>query len=125
MELVLDTNALVYAAKNKLDIIETLRRKFGIVGVSVPNVVVDELKNLAKTAEKQSDKDAAWLAYQIVKQKKMNIINLRGPVDDAIAVYASQNGAAVLTNDLQLRTLLIERGVKIYTIRQQRNIEEW
>ena len=125
MEIVLDTNALIYAAKNKVDIIEILRKKFGIIGVSVPNLVVDELKHVSKTAEKKSDQEAAWLAYQIVKQKKMNIIKLQGPADDAIAVYASQNHAAVLTNDMQLRALLIERGVKIYAIRQQRNIEEW
>ncbi len=125
MEIVLDTNSLVYAAKYKVDLIETFRRKFGIVGVSVPNLVIDELKNISKTAEKKSDQEAAWLAYQIVKQKKINIINLKGPTDDAIAVYASQNNAAVLTNDLQLRTLLIERGVKVYTFRQKNHLEEW
>jgi len=125
MELILDTNSLIYAAKYKVDIIEAIRHKFGLVGVFVPNLVIDELRNLAKTAEKKSDKDAAWLAYQIVRQKKIQPLKLQGPTDDAIAVYASQHNAAVLTNDLQLRYLLMERGVKVYTLKQKKYIQEW
>ena len=124
MEIILDTNALIYAAKYKVDILREIRTKFGLTAVSVPTSVLDELKMLAKTAEKATDRDAAWLAYQIVREKKIIEKKMQGTVDDAILDYAVKNKAAVLTNDIRLKAKLKEAGIKVYLIRQKKLIEE-
>lgn len=124
MEIVLDTNALMYAAKYKIDIIRVIREKLGLTGVYVPNLVVNELKNLSKTADKKADKDAAWLAYQMITKNKITEINLLGKADEAIMAYAVGHKAAVLTNDTILKFKLKQLGVKVYNIRQKKLVEE-
>ncbi|MFH0869302.1 MAG: PIN domain-containing protein [archaeon] len=124
MEIVLDTNALIYAAKYKIDIIKMIRQTLGMTGVYVPNLVVSELKNLSKNADKKSDKDAAWLAYQIVTKSKITEIELTGKTDEAIMAYAAGHGASVLTNDTMLKFKLKQLGVKVYNIRQKKLVEE-
>lgn len=124
MEIVLDTNALVYAAKYKIDIIKAIRQKLGITGVYVPNLVVNELKNLSKNADKKADKDAAWLAYQIVMKNKITELELTGKTDEAIMAYAVRHKASVLTNDTLLKFKLKQLGVRAYNIRQKKLVEE-
>ena len=124
MEIVIDTNALVYAAKYKIDIIKAIRERFGLVGIYVPNLVMNELKQMSKSAEKSSDKDAAWLAYQIAKKQMITEIRLSGVTDEAIMAYALGHKAMVLTNDSILRFRLKQEGVKVYSIRQKKLVEE-
>jgi len=57
MQIILDTNALVYAAKNKLDLVQTLKEKFGLLAIYIPNLVIEELKILVNTADKASDRE--------------------------------------------------------------------
>jgi len=125
MKIIIDTNALVYAAKNKLDIQLALKQKFGMLAIYVPDLVLGELKNISLTASKASDRSAAGLAYQIVQSKKLTEIKLHGPTDHAIAEWAAENNAAVLTNDLALKWILRAKNVPIYHIRQEKYIEEW
>jgi len=124
MEIVLDTNALVYAAKYKIDIIKAIREKFGLIGVYVPNLVMNELKLMSKSAEKAPDRDAAWLAYQIAKKQMITEIRLSGITDEAIMAYALGHGAMVLTNDSILLFKLKQAGVKVYSIRQKKLVAE-
>ena len=125
MEIILDTNALIYAARNKIDIQQILKQKFGMLGIYVPNLVIDELKEICKSAVKAADREAASIAYQIIKKKGLSLLKLHGPTDHAIAEYAAEKKAAVLTNDLALKWILREKGVKVYNIRQNKYIEEW
>ena len=124
MEIVLDANALVYAVKYKIDIIKAIREKFGLIGVYVPNLVLNELKQMSKSAEKAADRDAAWLAYQIATKQKITEIRLSGVTDEAIMAYALGHKAMVLTNDSILRFRLKEAGITVYSIRQKKLIAE-
>jgi len=124
MEIVLDTNSMVYAAKYKIDLIKTIREKFGLIGVYVPNLVLNELKQISKTAEKKTDKDAAWLAYQIATKQKITVLEMAGITDDAILAYAVGHKAMVLTNDAILKFRLKQAGVKVYSIRQKKLVAE-
>ncbi|MEK6923267.1 MAG: PIN domain-containing protein [Nanoarchaeota archaeon] len=125
MQIILDTNALVYAAKNKLDLVQTLKEKFGLLAIYIPNLVIEELKILANTADKASDRAAASLALKIINQKKIKEIQLSGETDKAIADYAIKHQSGVLTNDLKLKYLLKSGHVKVYVMRQGNHIEEW
>ncbi len=124
MEIVLDTNALVYAAKYKIDIIKAIREKFGLIGVYVPNLVMNELKQMSKSSEKSADREFAWLAYQIAKKQMLTEIRLSGATDEAIMAYALGHTAMVLTNDSILRFKLKQAGIKVYSIRQKKLVAE-
>ncbi len=125
MELIVDTNVLLYTAKYKLDLQKLIRSKFGLISIIVPNVVVYELKNLANASEKKSERDAAHLALLIIKHNKLPSIKLSGPADTAIAEWAVKSKASVLTNDLKLRYRLKELGAKVFCLRQKEMIQEW
>ena len=124
MQVVLDTNALVYAARNKIDLVDELKRKFGLIGVYVPNLVINELKQIKATGKKV-DRENADLALDILRHKKLPIIEMQGITDDEIAKWAEKNKAAVLTNDVELKFMLRDLGLTVFHIRQGKYIEEW
>ena len=124
MQVILDTNALIYAARNKIDLVEELKRKFGLIGVYVPNLVINELKQIKATGKKV-DRENADLALDILRHKKLPIIEMQGITDDEIAKWAEKNKAAVLTNDVELKFMLRDLGLTVFHIRQGKYIEEW
>jgi len=125
MQIIIDTNAVVYAAKNKLDLVQTLKERFGLLAIYIPNLVIEELKILANSADKASDREAASLGLKIIKHKNLIALDLSGETDQAIANYAIKHKAGVLTNDLKLKYLLRSGHVKVYVMRQGNHIEEW
>ena len=124
MQVILDTNALIYAARNKIDLVEELKRKVGLIGVYVPNLVINELKQIKATGKKV-DRENADLALDILRHKKLPIIEMQGITDDEIAKWAEKNKAAVLTNDVELKFMLRDLGLTVFHIRQGKYIEEW
>jgi len=124
-KVLVDTNVWIYAVKNKADIQQLLKKKFGIVGIYVPNVVCRELEELSKTAEKGSERQAAALALKIIKQKKIPQPKLTGTADFAIIDWAVKNKGSVLTNDVELKIRLKSLGIRVYQLRQKKLIKEW
>ncbi|MBI2041315.1 MAG: hypothetical protein HYT16_04405 [DPANN group archaeon] len=125
MQIVIDTNILIYGAKNKVDIVEAIKEKFGSIKIFVPNLVSEELKKLKANSLKKKDREIADLALDILRNKKFSPIMLAGPTDEAIADWAQKNNVAVLTNDVELKFSLREKGVSVYNLRQGKLIEEW
>jgi rRNA-processing protein FCF1 len=121
MKIVIDTNALIYAAENKLDLFQLLKGNELII----PNLVLDELKLISTAAKKASDRKAAFLALKILEYSSFKIVYLIGQTDSAIVAYAKSEGAAVLTNDRALKKMLEKENVKVYHIRQKKTIKEW
>jgi rRNA-processing protein FCF1 len=99
---IVDTNALIYATKKKQDLANKIDGQ-----ILIPNLVINELEKLSKTADKASDKLAAKLAIQIIKHKKWKIIKLeKGHTDKRIAEYAKTHNCEVYTFDKQLKRSL-------------------
>ena len=121
MKVIIDTNALIYAVENKIDLFQLLKGNELII----PNLVLDELRFISKAAKKASDKKAAFLAIKILEFTSFEIIHLFGETDNAIAELAKSRDAAVLTNDLILKRKLAKSGVKVLHIRQKKLVEEW
>jgi len=71
MQIVIDTNSLIYAAKEKLDLISELKN-MGFTKIVIPKEVLSELEHI-QTDKKQkgTDKIAAKLALQIIKFSKV------------------------------------------------------
>ena len=125
MKVILDTNFLIYCAKEKLDYIEEinniLNEGFDLV---VPEQVIEELKRLRIKAKKGKDKDACDLALKILDKKKINIVQPSGKsVDDAIMQLAQENSKNIVcTLDREMRwelgrVILISRGKKLILTR--------
>jgi rRNA-processing protein FCF1 len=99
MQYIIDTNALVYAAKRGENLNITIDGQ-----ILIPNLVIKELEKLAKTATKGADKDGAKLALQIIKHNKWEQIKLEnGHTDTRIKEYAKKHNCKIYTFDKRLK----------------------
>ena len=117
MQIIIDTNALIYAAKEKLDVITELK-KMGFTKIVIPKEVLSELEHIQTDKKKKgADNAAAKLALQIIKFSKIDTIYLgKGHPDDKILEFAMAKNFAVLTNDRILKKRLKDESVPIFTI---------
>jgi len=93
MRIILDTNFLVYCAKNKLDYVEEidslLNEDYELVA---PEQVVEELEKLKQNAKKGKDKQASNLALQLLDANKVKKIKVKGKtVDEGIINLSKEN----------------------------------
>ncbi len=96
MLIILDTNFLIYCAKNRLDYAEEIgnlvNEDFDLV---VPLQVVNELTKLRDDKFKKvngKDKTAAGIAIKLLTHNKVKIINIEGKtVDQAIVDLANSD----------------------------------
>lgn len=99
MKTIIDTNALIYAAKKKQDLATVIEGQ-----ILIPNLVISELEKLSKSAKKGADKAAAQLAIQLIKHNKWKIIKLApGHADKKILEYAKQHTCKIYTFDKKLK----------------------
>ena len=123
-QIVLDTNVLLYAAKNKVDLVGLIKEKLGVYAIYVPTNVIEELKRI-KATQKRTLREQASIALDIIHLKRLQKLELAGPVDDSIAEWAAKYKGAILTNDVELKFKLRDMGIKVYNIRQGKYIVEW
>ena len=112
MKVILDTNFLIYTAKNKLDYKEKfeklLNEDYELV---VPFAVVKELEKLKNDKWKKvsgKDKSACDLALQLLKSNEVRIIKAAGKsTDDAIINLSRMNEKNIVaTLDREMRNIL-------------------
>ncbi len=114
MKILLDTNFLLYCAKQKIDYTELSGNFF------VLTLVIEELQKLKEKARKKEDREAADLALQLLKNHKVKILKSKGDADQAI-IEKSEN-CIVATMDRELKKKLKGRA-RILTIRGKKNLE--
>jgi len=121
MDIFLDTNFLVYCAKQKLDFTREIERIFPKSRLFLLSQVRDELRSLQKT-EKGRSKETVELALQIVDNlKSKGAISEKkiesDSADDALAGFDNVN-SIIATMDKELKERF--KNAKILTIRQKR-----
>ena len=128
MKIILDTNFLIYCAKNKLDYVEEisnlLNEDFELV---VPMQVVEELKKLKGDKLKKvsgKDKDSCDLALQLLGVNKVKKVKVKGKgVDEGIINLAKgdkKNIVCTLDRGMRQilgRVILINRRKKLMLTR--------
>ena len=107
-KIILDTNALIYFVKFKIDFMEELRRICDFnFEVYVLNKTIDELEKLKKK-----------LALELIKGKNLKILNIaEGKNVDDILIKMSKLGYIVVTQDKELKEKLQKPFI---TIRQKK-----
>jgi len=128
MKIILDTNFLIYCAKNKLDYKEELKKMlnedFELV---VPMQVINELEKLKNDKLRKvsgKDKDACNLAVQLLDFNKVEKVKIKGKsVDEGIIILANEDKKNIVcTLDREMRkilgrVILISRGKKLILTR--------
>ena len=115
MKIVLDTNALMAPVQSGVDIFSDLAT-LDFDEFIVPSGVVRELERLASSG-RGADQNAARVAISLLD--RCRIVETDGNVDDAILTLATGTGAAVLTNDAELKARLLDNGVSVVYVRQR------
>lgn len=125
MRIILDTNFLIYCAKNKIDytyeISNMIHEGYELV---VPIQVVEELKKVMQKQKRKysveerrrnprlkkttgRDKDAANLALQLLNANRVKVVSPIGKnVDDAIINLGQEDNNIVCTLDREMRGIL-------------------
>ena len=125
MKVILDTNFLIYCAKEKLDYVEKIRdllnENYELI---VPVQVVEELERLKQKAKKGKDKAGADLALQLLDVNKIKKVKVEGKnVDEGIINLSKQDKKNIVcTLDREMRhilkrVILISRGKKLMLTR--------
>jgi rRNA-processing protein FCF1 len=124
MKIILDTNFLIYCAKEKLDYVEEIG---GLVNegyeLVVPKQVVNELNKLKNDGYKRisgKDKAACDLALQLLDFNKIEIVEASGrTVDNAIVSLSKEDKKNIVcTLDREMRhtlgrVILVNKGKKL------------
>jgi len=129
MNIILDTNFLIYAAKYKIDLIAELDRLYGKYDLIVPHMVFLEIEKLRKG--KGKGKFVASLALAITKKliedKKLKIMGVESRNADEEIIKLLElpelGDEIVATMDSEL-SRKIKKEVRILKIRQKRYFSE-
>ena len=119
--IILDTNFLIYLMKYRIaDALEGKKNE-----LAVPSPVINELKGLAKSAEKGKDKEAAKMALVLLEKWKVRILESGKNADAAIEELAAEHKAKVGTVDRLLAKKLESLGIKLIKVRQKTHLIEY
>jgi rRNA-processing protein FCF1 len=124
IQVILDTNILLVPAQFSVDIFSEIDR---LVAEShelcVLDKTLDELNQVAKTADTGKDKRAAMLGIAFVAGKKMKVLATKeGHPDDIIVELSERGKQIVATQDMNLKRRLKEKGVSVLTMRSQTHL---
>jgi len=128
MKIILDTNFLIYCAKEKLDYIQEFQSFFNEdYELVVPFQVIEELEKLKNDKFKKvsgKDKFAANLALQLLEFNNIKKVEAKGKnVDSAIIALSKEckkNIVATLDREMRQelgRVILISKGKKLILTR--------
>tara|TARA_Y100000310_G_scaffold344950_1_gene460717 strand:+ start:3240 stop:3611 length:372 start_codon:yes stop_codon:yes gene_type:complete len=121
MKILLDTNFILTAVKQKIDFNSLANKLFDKkIEWVIPIEVLQELKKLAeRQGEKIADKEAAEVALQLVENFDQVPLGT-DTVDNGIVRYAKNNQVIIATLDKNLKKRFDN---KILTIRGKKSLE--
>jgi len=120
-KILLDTNILMACKQFKVDIFTELDRICNFnYRLFVLDKTIEELKNIIET-QKGKHKDAARVALQLLKLKKVNVIKTTSKkhTDDIILDFAKKD-YLVATQDKDLKRKLVNQGGKVIILKQKK-----
>jgi rRNA-processing protein FCF1 len=122
VKVLIDTNVFTLPVQFGIDLFSELERILGGFEPLVLDGSVRELECLGAGGGK--DASAARVGRALAERcTVVGIPGATGTVDERIVRYARANGCIVVTNDIGLRRMLKEEGVRVIGMRNRRTLE--
>lgn len=112
MDVLLDTNFLLDAAKYRIDVFSELKNPVTL------DSCVKELEKIARS--RKNDAVHAKIALGMLGSKNIKIIKTSAQGDESVKNYAMENKCAVATNDRELIKSLKKLNIKVIRFRQKK-----
>jgi rRNA-processing protein FCF1 len=121
-QVILDTNFILTAIRNKIDLFEELY--FNGYKIIIPKQIINEIEKIKISVKKLKFRQEASLALTIIEKQEFKNIDLKGKnVDNAIINYAKENpGLIIATLDREIQNKLKKKN-KIMIIKNKYNLE--
>lgn len=113
--IIVDTNSLIYAIRNRVDIRTQLLGFPEISRILVPQCVLNELAGLASRVTEASG--------ALKMTSKFEVVDSDGSGDDCVLNIALAREAAIITNDRELTRRARSKGIRTYSIRGKSRID--
>ena len=124
MQAILDTNFIISALKNKIQVFDVIADMQEISEIAIPLEVINELEKIQKSSNK-TEKEAAELALFMIKKKNLTIITLgTKEVDSGLLRYCIQQNCILGTLDRKLKEKIRIKSPKtnFLTIKERKRI---
>ena len=112
---IVDTNAIIYAVKKRIDLKRSIPLELGNAVIYVPESVRRELRKLSRNSP---DAKSA-LSYAAL----FETVETTADGDDGVIEAATGRRSAILTNDRELISRSRAAGIGILTVREGRKLE--
>ena len=121
--ILLDANALMMPAQFRLDLFDEIRALVGGFEPVVLPGVVQELTGLCRA----KGKDGAAARFGLSLSEQCTVADagdiLPGTVDEQVIDYAVRHKCLVVTNDRGVRDALLDHGIGVISMRNQKKLE--
>ncbi|HEU5460965.1 MAG TPA: hypothetical protein VFU79_01710 [Nitrososphaeraceae archaeon] len=119
MNILCDTSFLMILVTKPIKLVDNLVMQYGKINFLIPEVVIEELKNLVNNRSYKSSQSAKTVLkltkkFEIINTKRLNY------TDDSILDYAINYKCAVATMDRNLIQRLISSKVIVFSLRNNK-----
>jgi rRNA-processing protein FCF1 len=119
MNILCDTSFLMVLVTKPIKLVDNLVMQYGKINFLIPEVVIEELKNLVNNRSYKSSQSAKTILkltkkFEIINTKRLNY------TDDSILDYAINYKCAVATMDKNLIQRLISSKVIVFSLRNNK-----
>lgn len=127
--IVLDTNFLIYCAKNKIDFQEQISNLSGDNIITLKQVILELEKIASNKKAKISERKAAKIALQMLEFRKISLAETKPLIEDAdtaiLDLVLEYDNIVIATMDKELRKKIKEANpeARFLTIRKGKKIE--
>ena len=127
MQIILDTNFIITALKQKAQLFEQIEELFPSCKILIPFQVIEELEKISKSKDaKLTDRESAKLALQLIKKKTVQNIELTSKNVDAGIIHYTQEkkDLVIATLDRELKEKIKRKNPKVrfLTIKEKKRI---
>ena len=114
----LDTNALLYIGKFRIDVFREILDSMGRVKFVIPFKVIEELKALA--GKNASLRKQARIAFALLAKHKAKKVRTQALHADDALLELGEKGAVIVTNDRALKERLKEKHAQCMFLRKKK-----
>jgi rRNA-processing protein FCF1 len=122
VKVLIDTNAFTLPVQFGIDLFSELQNLLGAYEPLVLEGTIRELEHLGRA--KGKDASAARVGRALAERcTVVRDSSVTGTVDEQIVQYAEKSGSVVVTNDIALKNILKEKGVRVIGMRKKQTLE--